>query len=119
MELEFTTGEIPTETAKRTAEPNPFDGHFPSDDKSIIVKLPGTVLTSDADKAAINKVKSQARKAAKAVDRTARIQENVTSEGTGKAKHEFTVLTIWTVARITRPRKNDAPAETPAVVSAA
>lgn len=116
MELSFTQVEIPATVSTRKAEPNPFDDVFPLDDKALEVVLPGTENDTEKDAkgnmvatdnaAAIRKVIAQARKAAQGKARTARIKKDTRETGTGKARHTETVLTIWTVAPIKRPRTN-------------
>lgn len=100
--LKFKQAEIPVVT--REAEPNPFDGAFPSDDKALIVEVPFA-----GDGPEVRKLIGQARKAAAAVERTARVK--VDAGGT-KAK-PVTTLTCWTVPPIRRPRNgnNGASAE--------
>lgn len=93
MDLEFDYAEIPASAAGRTAEPNPFTEVFPSDEKALVVTVAN-------DKKVIAKVKTQARKAAHAVDRTARVSVAVESRGTGKNRADVAVLTLWTIPRI-------------------
>lgn len=99
-ELSFTRTAIPAVT--REAKPNPFTGVFPCDSDAIVVVVDGA-----KDSKAVKVATSQARKAAQAVDRTARV---LTEQSGTKAK-PVTTLTIWTVGRITRPRKPVAAAE--------
>jgi hypothetical protein len=107
--LTFGTAPVPALKAGRTAEPNPFSEHFPTPEgQALTVTLPGT---AEANKEKVTNLSGKARRAASALDEpmTARIQ--VTEEG--KGKNAATVLTIWTVAKITRKRgeTEDAAAE--------
>lgn len=97
--ISFTETDIPTVT--RVSAPNPFDGRFPADDKALV-----TTVNAASDSTDVKRLVSQARKAAKAVERTARV--TVVQEGT-KAK-PVTKVTVWTVPPIFRPRSADAAA---------
>jgi len=113
----FETVAIPENAYNRTKTPNPFAAVFPSDKEALTLTLDAN---TDDDLAVIRRYRNQARDAAKGVDRTARVIEKVTNEGTvvtdPKTKEKTTTgrtvtLTIWTVKRITKTRKPD---ETPA-----
>lgn len=93
MSIIFETGTIPTVT--RATKVNPFDGQFPSDDHTLIVRVPAEQVAT---------LTRQAREAAKAVERSARVLVTVEGKGT-KADPEVSVLTVWTVPPIKRPRK--------------
>lgn len=93
--LKFTKAEIPATVSTRVAEPNPFDGHFPADDKALSFAIDGA-----ADSPMAKKLTAQARKAAQAVDRTARVK----TEQSGPKTKPVTTFTVWTIARVTRPR---------------
>lgn len=112
MSINFTETEIPAVTVKRATEPNPFSDVFPTKEgRALTVTLPGTVNDTEKDKSgntvatahasAIRKLTAQARKAANDVDKTARVHAEVTGSG----KQAKTVLTIWTVNRVRRPRQ--------------
>lgn len=92
MPLKFTETDVPA-NVRREAEPNPFDGVFPRDDKAIKLTVDGP-----KDHKNVRKLVTQARKAGLAVDRTTRVK--VTQTGTGK--NTKTELVFWTVKRITR-----------------
>lgn len=99
--LKFSAAEIPVVT--REVEPNPFDGAFPSDDKALTTTVP---FAEDGPE--VRKLISQARKAAQAAERTARVK---TASGGTKTK-PTTTLTVWTVPPIKRPRNGNG--DTPA-----
>lgn len=95
-EITFTEVEIPTKAkAGRTAMPNPFEGKFPSDDKALMIEIPEERGSVEA-----NRIERQARTAAKAVDRTARILIEDVEDAKGKPKG--TRFTIWTIERQVR-----------------
>lgn len=95
--FELTETEIPEVTVTRTAEPNPFDGKFPADDKALQIILPGKAEDVTKD---VSKITRLARTAAGKVDRSARV--HATPDGSGKTAR--VVVKVWTVAKITRPR---------------
>lgn len=105
----FETGEVPENTNGRPSEPNPFmpDGknlmaeHTKDNGKSLNITLDGS---QESNKDALNKLTSQARKAAKAANLTGRVKVSET----GKGKDAKTKFTAWSVPPITRPRKTDA-----------
>lgn len=105
MDLQFGTAtDIPATTVARESEPNPFDGHFPSDDKALPVVI--TAKTEDDLSKAVTKAKNQSRKAAQAVERSARAKE---TERAGDAKKGYTATVLfWTVPKITRARGDKA-----------
>lgn len=109
MNVDFETAAIPAVTVNRTAEPNPFDGKFPSDEAALVVTIDGT---EEEQAAQVKKIISQARKAAQAVDRTARKKTEAVEVGTGKTKHNATRVYLWTVSRVTRPRQANADGNT-------
>lgn len=106
MELNFTSVEIPAATRNRPTEPNPFDEVMPLDENAIQITLDGTSKDQNDNGAAIRKTIAQARRAANDKDRTARVKEDISEQGTGKNKKTVTALTIWTVPKQTRARKN-------------
>lgn len=120
MDLNITTGERPVISRASTAEPNPFDGRFPTEDgKALVVPLPGTATEKEA-KAQAEKVCRLARKAANAAvseenpdGYTARSQVAYATEGTGKNVKHVATVTVWSVKREKRPGSGRKPA-TPA-----
>lgn len=89
--LAFQTTEIPETTKSgRTAMPNPFTEHFPSDDKALTVTVP-----EGRDSTEARRLIRQARQAAKAVERTARV------DLVDGPKNSVT-MKFWTVEQITR-----------------
>lgn len=110
MSLNFVDAEIPAEQG-RAKEPNPFDGIFPRDEKAVVLEMPGQNDDKDENGAAIRRLCKQARDAAIAVERSARVRQQV-KQVKGK---DVTVLTFWTVPPIKRTRKDKSEnAETPA-----
>lgn len=91
--MEFSKTEIPTASRSgRTPLPNPFVGEFPADEKALSLTLAG-----GRESLEVRRLTRQARQAAKAVDRTARIMLTDVEGGV-----EFKV---WTVEKITRQAK--------------
>jgi len=106
-DLHFDSVDIPANTSPRSAEPNPFDGHFPADTQALRFTLDGApTVEKDGktkDAPAVAKLRGQSQKAANKVDRSARFK----AESNGKkGKAEQTIVTVWTVAKITRERKD-------------
>jgi len=95
------TVEIPKTTIARETAPNPFDGRFPSDDAALPVTL--TAATEDDAVKAVNALVARARKAAQAVDRTARKSVSIEATGSGKNKVWTATALFWTVKRQERP----------------
>lgn len=90
-DLAFKTTEIPETTKSgRTAMPNPFTEHFPSDDKALTV-----TVAEGRDSTEARRLIRQARQAAKAVERTARVDLVDGPKNTVTMK-------FWTVEQITR-----------------
>jgi len=135
----FETVAIPANAYKRTAAVNPFDAPFKPvpvlDDKgqpTFDADVPVTAVPtdkaalaqsfpydSDDHKKAVEALKRQARAAAKTVDRTARIVDEVFKEKDSKnVTHTCVKLTVWTVPRIVRKPK-DATAEAEAAIAEA
>lgn len=102
MDITFGTAtEIPKIVVKRESAPNPFAGHFPSDDKALPVVMTDT--SEESLNKAVGRLVARARQAAADVDRTARKSVTITTDGTGKAKTYTATILFWTVARQTRP----------------
>lgn len=90
-DLAFASTDIPETTKSgRTAMPNPFTEHFPSDDKALTV-----TVKEGRDSTEAKRLIRQARQAAKAVNRTARV--DLTDAAKGAVTMKF-----WTVAQVTR-----------------
>ena len=115
MTLVLATVAAPKNVAGRPALPNPWDGVFPidavvADDGTLI---PQAVLTapapyvSDAEIKAVRTLISQARKAAAAVGRSARVELIVhDKDEKGKPIKAVTAqIQAWDVPAIKRPRK--------------
>lgn len=99
--FEIAEGTVPEVTVTRKPEENPFTDRFPTKEgAALVVNLPNPKAEGDENDKALRKVVSLARRAAEAKGYTARVKR---SEGSQKGT---TDLTIWTVDRITRPRKN-------------
>lgn len=101
-DLAFATTDIPATTKSgRTAMPNPFVDHFPSDDKALTV-----TVKEGRDSTEAKRLIRQARQAAKAVERTARV--DLVDGPKGSVTMKF-----WTVDQITRNAtvESEAPAE--------
>lgn len=101
--LTFETTDVPV--VSRPSAPNPFVDQklFPTEEgKALTVVLPNK---TDDDKAAVTRLISQARKAAKALDLTARNN----SKDTGTKASPTVALTFWTIPKITRARSTDKP----------
>lgn len=93
--------EIPETVVTRKAEPNPFvDGKvFPTPEgKTAIVVLPSA---TEDEKKYVEKVVSLAQKAGRLCGTTTRVKRE---EAGTKAKPQ-TRLIMWSVPKITRPRK--------------
>lgn len=107
---EFTiqTTDVPATTNGRQAGPNVFapegePNKFTTLDegKAMTIRLSGDEAAT-ADQ--VKSLTSQARKAATAVDLTARVKVTHETEGTGKSAKPVTVFTTWGRPKITRPR---------------
>lgn len=100
-------------TVGRSAGPNPFDGLFPTKpEKSLSLNLSGN---KEANKAEIKRYTNAARGLAERLDPPMSARVQVTENTSGKTV--TTTITVWTVARIVRPRKVSAT-ETPEAVAA-
>lgn len=100
-DLAFATSEIPAATKSgRTAMPNPFADHFPSDETALVV-----VVKEGRDSTEAKRLVRQARQAAKAVERTARV--NLTDLPGNKGVE----MKFWTQAQITRSTSTEAVTE--------
>lgn len=99
----------------RSIEPNPFDGHFPTavtkDDKGEVVEREALTVeypgTPEDNKAKVTNLTGKARRCAEKLTppMTARVQVNAKEDDKGKpltGKNAVTVVTIWTVDKITR-----------------
>lgn len=105
--FEISEGTVPEVTVNRQPEHNPFTEKFPTaEGKALVVNMPNPKTDSkdDANLKAINKVVSLARRAGEAKGLTARVKRTPGVDKKGK-ENGTTDLTIWTVTRITRPRK--------------
>jgi hypothetical protein len=100
MDANWTESTVPQVT--RTVDYGPFEGKFPlAEGKSLTATFPNNKEGQEA----VDQAVKQARKAGEAANVTARKKTEIVVQGTGKDKKENIVLTIWTVKRITRPRK--------------
>lgn len=121
MNVTFEEAEVPTVT--RAVDLGPFADKFPlADGKAMKAKVPNNkegqetvdTLIKQARKAAdVFEVDGEAWTALSPADKsrfpkgiTARKKSEIVTEGTGKDKKEFILLTIWNVNRIERPRKD-------------
>jgi hypothetical protein len=113
--IKFETVDIPAAAPSRTAEPNPFsdaikadaEGNVGTDKQALRFKVPGeSHVTKDGKSKfspAVAKLQSQAQRAANAVNRSARFK----AETEGKGKNAQSVVTVWTVPKITRQRATE------------
>ena len=102
-EITFTETEIPAAAKSgRTPLPNPFKAAFPCDDKALTFSI-----TEGRNSVEARRVVRQVRQAAKAVDRTGRV--DMTDLPNGGVEFR-----VWTVARVTRNEKAEAPKAAPA-----
>lgn len=98
MSLNIKTASIPTRTnVGRKAMPNPFDGLFPSDSEALVL-----TIAEPEDSTEANRIKRQAREAAHKVDRSPQVVTEPTEDGGTK-------FTVWTVERVVRKAKDEAP----------
>lgn len=96
--FEIQETEVPAETAGRTAEPNPFDGKFPTaEGRALTIVLDGD---KEANKSVVTRLTGQARKAANAHELTARVKVDEVKQG----KKVQTQFITWSRPKITRPR---------------
>lgn len=102
----FTKEAIPTRITSKESTPNPFTDVFPSDDAALVSVLDVPLhdeKDNDKDHPQIATLKTQARKAATNVDRTARVKVEAAPDSTDEKPR--TKVSVWTTKRITRPRK--------------
>lgn len=96
MSIEFKTAEIPaTSKVGRKPLPNPFTDLFPLDDEARQF-----VIAEPKDSTEAKRIVRQVRAAAKAVDRSGRVEMTEVEGGTQ--------VTVWTVEAITRQPKVEA-----------
>lgn len=98
MTIKFVSAEIPQSKSGRKPLPNPFDGLFPLDESAKTF-----VIAEGRDSLEARRVQRQVRQAAKAVNRTGRVEMEDMKDGGVK-------VTVWTVSPIVRSEK-EAPAK--------